>query len=409
MTNITPNKGQMQVIEEGIRVIKSGSKQVFQFAGNPGTGKSFVLAEIIKRSGINPDKVAPMAYTGTAANVMRKKGLLNAKTIHSTLYEAVETVLLDKAGNPIMDTYLNKPKKVLKFVPKPTPDIELFVIDEGSMVPWHMRQEIESRGIPVIVTGDLDQLPPVGDKPAYLIGDDVMVLTEIMRQALNSPIIYLSQRAKYGLPIHCGLYGNYYNQEVLVIERNQVTPEMLLNSQVILCSKNKTRDNLNREVRSLKGYSGMLPRFGEKLICRKNNYDKQVEDITLANGLMGYVISEPDVSGLNKDHTFRLDFQPFITHRPFTDLYADFKYFNGDAETRRMIKDDYMGYHPGEKFELAYAITVHASQGSQYDCGMYFEEYLGGGTEVQRKLNYTAISRFAKRMIYVKEPVKKFF
>lgn len=405
---ITPNAGQEAVIRAGVDIIRSSSNQVFQFVGNPGTGKSFVLSEIIRRSGIDPNRVAPMAYTGAAVNVMKKKGLLNAKTIHSTLYETVEEIVRDKNGKPVMNTYLNVPLKRMVLIPKPTPDVDVFVIDEGSMVPYNMKQEIESRGKPIIVTGDLDQLPPVGDKPAYLYDGDIMVLTEIMRQALDSPIIYLSQRAKNGLPIHCGLYGNFYDQEVLVIEREDLTDEMLINSQAVLCGKNSTRDMINERVRFLKGHSNSsFPEFGEKIICRNNARDIIAGDINLANGLMGYVVNRPDVSRFNsRDQTLSIDFMPFISNVPFLDVLANYKYFNATYEQKRLMKNDLHGIS-GNLFELAYAITVHLSQGSQYDCGLFYEEFLR--SDIHNKLVYTAISRFAKRMIYVKAPVKKFF
>lgn len=407
MTPIIPNAGQEAVIRAGVDVIKHGTKQVFQFVGNPGTGKSFVLSEIIRRSGIDPKRVAPMAYTGTAVNVMKKKGLLNAKTIHSTLYEVVEETVLDGNGKPVMDTYLNKPMTKLKLIPKPTPDVDVFVIDEGSMVPFSMKAEIESRGIPIIVTGDLDQLPPVADTPAYLADGDVMELTEIMRQALDSPIIYLSQRAKHSLPIHCGIYGNYYDQSVLVIDREDLTDEMLINSQAVLCGTNRTREEINDKIRHIKGYSGRLPQFGEKIICRNNNRMEIAGDINLANGLMGYVLNRPDPSGINlRNGTYKLDFKSFISDVPFVDLDANLRYFNASPEEKKAIKNAKFG-QSGELFELAYAITVHLSQGSQYDCGLFYEEFLR--KDIHNKLVYTAISRFAKRMIYVKAPVKKYF
>lgn len=394
-------QGQKEVINAAVDCIRHGTQQVFQYAGNPGTGKSVVLSEIIKRLNFKPDEILPMAYTGTAANVMRRKGLFNACTIYSGLYEPVETPLI-RDGKPVIDTYLDKPIMVVRFVPKPIdPKVRLIVFDEAGMIPFQMKHEIESRGIQIVATGDLDQLPPINDVPAYLADGNVMVLTEIMRQALDSPIIYLSQRAKYGLPIHCGFYGN----DVLVIDREDITPQMYLNSQVILCGKNRTRDVLNEEIRHLKGFSGMLPQHGEKIVCRKNNRNIVADNIMLSNGTIGYVLNDPDVSGVYKNKTFKLDFIPFMSKVPFINIDADFQYFNADYETKKAIKDD--KYSMGEKFELAYAITTHLSQGSQYDNGIYYEEFLN--RDIQRKLNYTAITRFARKMIYVKQPTKKYF
>lgn len=397
------NRGQKRVIQEAVTNFKTGRKQVFQFTGNAGTGKSVVLAEIIRELGLGPDEIAPMAYTGTATNVMRAKGLINAKTIHSTLYEVIETPMVDKNGHVIMDTYLDKPKMVLQLVPKPIPPgIKLFIIDEASMVPYSMKAEIESRGIPIIATGDLDQLPPVADQPAYLIGDDILVLDEIMRQAENSPIVYLSQRAKHNLPIHCGRYGD----QVYVVERENISLEMLANTQIVLCGKNKTRDEiLNPEIRKFKGYSGMLPQYGEKLICRKNNHFIMNDGIFLSNGTIGYALNNPDVSGMKSRGTFTLDFMPFFGQRPFTNLTVDLNYWNAPFELKSSIKRD--PFSKGEKFEFAYAITTHLSQGAEYDNGIYYEEFLN--SNIQRNLNYTAITRFRNSLIYVKPPVKKYF
>lgn len=394
-------ESQKEVINAAVDCIRRGNRQVFQYAGNPGTGKSVVLSEIIRRLNFTPDEILPMAYTGTAANVMRRKGLANACTIYSGLYEPVEAPLI-RDGRPVMDTYLNKPVKTLKFVPKQIdPKIKLMVFDEAGMIPYNMKHEIESRGIQIIATGDLDQLPPINDTPAYLVDGNVMVLKEIMRQALDSPIIYLSQRAKNGLPIHCGLYGD----DVLVIDREDITSQMYLNSQIVICGKNKTRDTLNEEIRSLKGFSGMLPQHGEKVICRKNNSTIVADNIMLSNGTIGYVLNDPDVSGVYRNQTFKLDFIPFMSRVPFLNIDADFKYFNADFETKKMIKND--KYAMGEKFELAYSITTHLSQGSQYDNGVYYEEFLN--RDIQNRLNYTAITRFARKMIYVKQPIKKYF
>jgi ATP-dependent exoDNAse (exonuclease V) alpha subunit len=59
-------------------------------------------------------------------------------------------------------------------------------------------------------------------------------------------------------------------------------------------------------------------------------------------------------------------------------------------------------YRPdGEKFEFGYAITTHLSQGSQYFNGIYLQEYFGGGYDINKRLNYTGITRFRHKCIYV--------
>lgn len=386
---------QESIIEAAVDWYKNSSEQVFQFSGNPGTGKSVVMNEIIRRLKLNINRVAPMSYVGAAAINMRTKGLINAKTIHSWLYDPVEVPVLDSQGNPIMDTYFNTPLTELKFRPKDLSDINLMAIDEGGTVPLSMREDILSRGKKVLVAGDLDQLMPVADSPAFLYSGKVHVLTQIMRQAENSPIVYLCQRAKYGLPIHTGYYG-----DVLVITEDEVTNDMMMNSGVLLCGKNATRDRLNDHIRhNILHFNSLLPVCGEKVICRKNNWGIECGGINLTNGLTGVVFNHPDVSQFD-GRSFRMDFMPDLTNIPFKDIPIDYEYFTGNRETKNTIKSTKMRGRTN-LFEFGYSQTVHLAQGSQWINGMYYEEYLHPDTN--NRLNYTGLSRFRKRCIYVKQ------
>ena len=114
---MTLTNEQEKVVQAAVHFYKNTSEQVFQFTGPPGTGKSVVLSEILRRLNLPLTEVAPMAFTGAAAIVMRLKGLINAKTIHSWLYEAIESPLLDDNGQIIMDNYLNRLIITLRFVP----------------------------------------------------------------------------------------------------------------------------------------------------------------------------------------------------------------------------------------------------------------------------------------------------
>lgn len=394
------NKKQKYIVDEAVKFYKQGNEQVFQISGNPGTGKSVVLNAIADRLGLNRERIAPMAFMGAAAIVMRLKGMYNARTIHSWLYTPVDTPVTDKLGNTIMDEYFNRPKMHLGFEPKPLSDKDIIFIDEGGMVPYSLKNEIESRGLPIIVAGDRDQLDPVMDKPAYLSEGKIYVLDEIMRQAENSAIIYLSQRAKNGLPIHNGYYGN-----VLVIYEDELSPEMILSSNIIICGKNATRDKYNKYVRQdlLNIYSD-IPMYGEKVVCRKNNWNIDIAGINLANGLTGSVVNWPDVSSFD-GKTFKIDFKPDLLNIPFQGLTCDYRYFTAEHAARQYIKKD--PYSTGEKFELAYAITTHMSQGSEYNKGIYIEEYMG--PDITKKLNFVGISRFKQSCTYVKKRRKIYY
>lgn len=393
------NAGQVAVIEAAVNWYYNSSEQVFQISGNPGTGKSVVLNEIIRRLHLRMDNVAPMAYTGAAAIVMRTKGLMTAKTIHSWLYEPVEVPNVDKDGHPIMDAYLNRPIMHLEFVPRDLKNIKLIVIDEAGSVPESMKQDILNTGAKVLVAGDLDQLPPVSDNPAFLYTGHVYMLTEIMRQAEGSPIIYLSQRAKHGYPIHTGNYGD----SVLVITEDEVTDQMLYQSPVVLCGKNATRERLTNYIRrEIYHKPSNLPTFGEKLICRKNNWLLEAGGINLTNGLTGTVINHPDATGFD-GKCFTIDFVPdIVSNICFTQIAANYQYLTAE----RVVKDEMKKsrYTEGNLFEFGYAQTVHLAQGSQWPCGMYYEEYMR--PDINNKLNYTAISRFSNMCIYVKQKRK---
>lgn len=401
------NQGQQAVLDAAINWFYNSSEQIFEFDGEAGTGKSVTLNAIIKALKLKEYQYMPMAYTGAAAIVMRTRGLKRAKTIHSSLYHAVEIPIYSDDPLKRMNTEMDAVKYVVKFLPIPPEllpqEIKLFIIDEGFMVPASMKKELLKYGRKILVTGDSGQLPPVEGQPAFLIGDNVMHLTEIMRQAADNPILYLAHQARHGLPISCGMYGN----DALVIDSNDLTPEMILNSGPILCARNNTRDFFNRRIREIRGFTDEMPMYGERIICRNNNWDISTDGISLTNGLSGYCISPFDISRYKK-YKYQFDFLADMARVPFFKLDLDIPYFTApDAETRKAIKDKInttaARFYSGELFEFAYAITTHVSQGSEFPCGLIYEEHLGGGALNHARLLYTAITRFKYKLILVKE------
>lgn len=370
---------------------------VFEFAGGPGTGKSFVLDFIIRYLGINREQIAPMAYTGAAAVNMRTKGLLNAGTIHSWIYHTTVTQKHDNQGNIIVDDYFNRPKETLDFVPKVVlKNIKLIIIDEAYMVPLSLKKDIERFGIKIIACGDWNQLPPINDKPAYLTSNNVRLLTKIMRQAEDSYIVKLAYAALNGYTISNGYYG-----DALVINEDELTDQMITSSGIILSSKNITREYYNDKVRKIYGFNTKLPQYGERIICRSNNKYEVVQDINLANGLIGSVVNAPDVSGFDGS-TFNLHFKPDLLEIPF-DIRASYKYFTAPYQQREILKND--RFLEGEKFEFGYAITTHLSQGSQFNNVIVLDEPMRG--DLNNRLSYVAITRAKQRLILVKKNFKK--
>ena len=395
------NQGQKIIVNEAVKWFHQGNEQVFQIQGPPGTGKSFVMNAIVDALGLNRDRVAPMSYIGAAAINMRVKGFHNAKTIHSWLYMPVEDIYYDEDGHIVMDNYFHKPKKKLTFVPKPLGDIDLMVMDEAYATPLSMKAEIESRNKPILAAGDRDQLSPVKDAPAYLVDGKIYFLDEIMRQEAGSAIVYLSRRIRDGLPLHCGWYGN-----VLVIEKEDLNDDLIRKANVIICGRNDTRDMMNKYIREkLLGKTSDVPQFGERMVCRKNNFQLDLDGISLANGLMGMVTSHVDPSVFD-GKTYTIDFQPDLMRKPFKRLKCDYKYLVASHENRLAMKSN-PRFYPGEKFEYAYAITSHISQGSEWDKGIYLEEALN--PTMDSRLAYVGLTRFRQACVYVKRKRVKYY
>ena len=399
------NYGQEKAVQDGVLWFKNSSEQIYEVDGEAGTGKSVVLFEIIRRLGLRPYEILPMAYTGQAAIVMRTKGFTNSKSIHSSLYTVVKERKPYK-NDPFMsmNTQFNLEEYTNVFRPLKVGELDknirLMIIDEGWMVPDTMKNEITKHGIKILVAGDSGQLPPIGGNPDFLTGYNVHHLTELMRQSLNNPIVYIAHRARRGEPIHCGLYGN----KVLVINESDLTNEMVLGVGNIICGTNKTRDAFNRTIRHLKGYENPLPYMGEKIICRNNNWSVTLDNIALANGLTGVVVSPHDISKFNNGE-YILDFLPDLLNEPFKNINIDYEYLISPYDVRNQIKN-MRKYQNGELFEYANAITTHLSQGAEYYSGIYYEEFLR--SNIQNQLNYTGITRFREYAIYVKKQ-KKFY
>ena len=393
------NNKQAEIVVKAVNWYFNSSEQIFQFSGGPGTGKSVVLNSIVNAiSAKQRINIAPMAYTGAASIVMRLKGMPFARTIHSWLYKCVEEPAFDSFGNPMMDKYFNVPITIMKFVPnmEEMSKVDLIVIDEGGMVPMEMREDLLATGKKILVAGDIFQLPPISGSSAFLTTGKVEMLTEIMRQAEGSAIVYLSQRALHGLPIHLGVYG-----DCMVIQEHELTKEMLQYSNIILTCTNKTKETYNRFFRSeVAGFHGPLPHMGEKVICKRNNWGLESGGVNLTNGMSGIVINEPDIRSY-RDKLFTIDFNPMLTNSPFMGVEVDYEYFVASHERKMEIKQ-LKRPRAANQFDFGYAQTVHTAQGSQWYNGIYIQEPMRD----MNQIDYTAISRFSNSAIIVKNNAK---
>lgn len=396
---IVLNEKQQQFVDLAINWFHHSSSPLIQLAGFAGTGKSVVISEIVKRLNLRPNEILPMAYTGQACTIMRKRGFSNACTCHSGLFSPVQEYQKDEFSGAIkIDKTFNTPILNWKFILKDlsASNIKLIVLDEAWMIPKKFKRFIDATNIKVIAAGDPNQLPPISDEPGYLVDGDIFYLTELVRQSEKSPIIYLANRIREGRSIEFGTYGN----SAMVIRLDDLSDMMLANSNMVLCCINDTRDRINTKIRSdIKRITTNFPIFGERIICRKNNWKKEVDGIPLVNGLTGTIISPSGIDRFNGE-TLKIDFLADMLDKPFTNVDINFKYINSNHQDKKLLSKN--PYLKGERFEYAYASTVHLSQGSEYLNGVYISESFD--KNISRALNYTAITRFKNSLIYVKHP-----
>lgn len=442
------NDDQRRVVDKAVDWFYNSPEQVFQYIGAAGTGKSTVMLAILSELKLEQYEVAPMTYVGAAAMVMREKGIPNARTIHSYIFDVVDqdtpmikSWLIEDAmkNNPRYKNPLMIPKKALyeafnHFTKMPaaylsekfdiyaddgilfkrrklSPSIKLICIDEGSMVPLRLRKEIQDANptCKILVCGDTNQLPPVGgEEMGFFTTGQVERLTEIERQAAGSPIIYI---ANYILE-HGALpdVGQYSSDTGIIEDWNwDVNMYSQYAADVMLAGTNRTRDAMNYAIRSqiLHGDPNIYPLLGEKVICRKNNWGEERNGIALVNGLQGYI--------LNYDNHQSFSYVNFITrgmnnvlfdHIPIDNVYLaashakrnELKHFTQYvpqfANPKRRVKVN--------KFEFAYCVTVHVAQGSQYNNGIFFEERFGPHDIITRFL-YTGVTRFKQGCLLVKK------
>ena len=282
-------------------------------------------------------------------------------------------------GKPKMKNVFVKKEKIGK-------KIKLIVVDEGSMVDTKTALDLMSFGLPIIVLGDLNQLPPVFGKPFFLQNPDV-ILRQIMRQAEGNPIIWLSQEILAGNDLKIGVYGNSS-----VIKKSDLTDYHFKNADIILSCTNRLRYNVNNYCREeIKGIKQLdYPHINEKVICRKNNWSKEIDNgVFLTNGTCGFVDDVYRSSFNGK--TMSIDFRPDFTHSVFKNVTFDYKHLyempGGETDDQ-----DFTSIY-NDKIEFAYAITVHSSQGSQWPKPLFLAEDITRNKEDRKKLWYTAVTR----------------
>ena len=386
-------------------------------AGYAGSGKSTLVKFIISALNIPDERVAYVAYTGKAANVLKNKGCPNATTAHKLLYHARQT----KNGN-----YVFTPKKVLDG------DYDLIVVDEVSMLPQELWYQLLSHGVYVLAMGDPGQLSPIADETNTVLENPHIFLDEVVRQAQDSAIIRLSMHIREGKDFR--LFPTVSGEVRIIPHRWQFEDEnaTLLQASQILCGTNAQRYEFNDKVRRMLG-RGPVPEPEDKIIGLKNHWDDvSDEGNALTNGAIGNIIPiqhytqvYPTIAKFKNwqptdilladfvtddgdtFHNLPIDYKCLTTNNP--SLTGAQEYTLGSYNKALEKKVEAYGYSSMEpliipyNFNYGYAITCWKAQGSEYpyvlayDCGWLRkkdkEEYI--------RYLYTAVTRAEKAIILV--------
>ena len=386
--------------EEALKITVSRFKNGEPYtciAGYAGTGKSTVIPYIIEALGVDPDlDVAYCAFTGKAATVLAQKGCANAITAHKLIYWADE-----KSDG----TFNFRKRKVLE-VP-----CKIVVVDEVSMLPKQMWEDLLSFKTYVIALGDPFQLPTINPKDDNgVLQKPHVFLDEVMRQAKENEIIRLTMGIRNMQPLSI-----FRGNDVQIFQKEELTSGMLLWSDIVLCATNQKRTDINSQVRELLG-KGEAPEIGDKIIGLHNEWNVlSSEGSPLTNGVIGQITSLKKVS---RALPRNLHFQGKMTYlqsdiltennETFNRIGIDYNFImNGEKtltnkQKKALSKNPYYENSVPYEFAYGYAITVHKAQGSQWDKVLVLEEWFPNDPVEHARWVYTAATRAAQKLVIIK-------
>lgn len=351
--------------------LKSRHKQWFYLAGFAGTGKTTLARHFAE--GLN-GLVLYMAYTGKAAMVMRKNGCVNALTIHATIY----------------NVDFNPATGVKKFVLKDVDELShvaLFVVDECSMVDSEIGKDLLSFGVPILVLGDPAQLPPVKGGGFFTNAEPDVMLTEIHRQAAENPIIQMATTIREGGRLQYGTYGR--NR---IIRREELAQQDVMDADQVLVGLNKTREAYNFRIREILKRAPGKPQEEDQLVCLKNE-----RTLGIFNGGLWKVVEIiPRKIGHLNDHCIRMH----VTSLDFEmtapiEVRVREEFFRGQG-----AEVPWKELRGTQQFDFGYALTVHKSQGSQWENVCLFDESGSFQSDRARWL-YTGLTRASETLTLV--------
>ncbi|MGL4573128.1 MAG: SF1B family DNA helicase RecD2 [Clostridium sp.] len=379
---------------EGIEII----------TGGPGTGKTTIIKCIIDIYEKNGMKVLLGAPTGRAAKRMSESTGREAKTIHRLLEMGV--------SDDEDDT-----KSIFNKGESEPLEADVIIIDEASMIDvtlMHNLLKAIKLGTRIIIVGDVDQLPSVG--PGNVLKDlinsgliKVVRLKEIFRQGAESLITVNAHRINSGEMPYLNKKGNdfYFIREddidailqTIIDLINRRLPKFnqgfdkLRDIQVLTPMRKGTLGviNLNESIQKVlnpeskykkeKTIKEMVFREGDKVMQTKNNYSLKWHRISGEGDEDGVGVFNGDMGFIEK-----IDEEEKIVTVVFDD--------------EKRVHYDYVYV---DELELAYAITIHKSQGSEFKV-IIIPAFMGSPFLMNRNLLYTGITRAKKLVVVVGMP-----
>ena len=378
--------------EEAIKTCLNSNMSII--TGGPGTGKTTIIKCIIDILENEGDKYILAAPTGRAVKRITETTGCEAKTLHRLLE-------ISKVDDNDIEKMINVDVKII--------DADVLIIDEASMIDIIMMNNLTralKKNTKVILVGDVNQLPSVG--PGTVLKDIIdsnviptIYLNTIYRQSSKSDIIVNAHKVNNGESIEfknkdTDMYFIKCNDTKNVIDEisslvsgrlQKVAPLDVMHDLQVLCPTKKTdlgvislnkllQDLLNKkeEFKKEKSFGDRVFRVGDKVMQIVNNYDKKFA----INGEYFEGIYNGDI-GFIKDIDF--EFEKVII------CFDDTKEVEYDFDEM-------------DELEHAYAVTVHKSQGSEFDY-VILPLLVGYKKLFTRNLLYTAITRAKKMLIII--------
>ena len=409
----------LELSEKQVEAVKMvNDNNVCIITGGPGTGKTTIIKTIIDIYKSRGKKVVLCAPTGRAAKRMTEATGEEASTLHRLLEIGKVS---DEKPDPDLDV---------------TPiDADVVIIDEMSMVDIFLMNYVVKalfKGTKLVLVGDTDQLPSVG--PGVVLKDLIdskripyIRLNKIFRQALQSEIIVNSHKVNEGInfledvknnAVDMKIYMNdddftqskkskeqdkdkssnrsdtkndfFFIQEKSTMQIiNKILELYNLEEQIITPSKkgdlgtknlNKViQENFNPAsvIKNEKKFGEIIYREGDKIMQTKNNYDimwrrKSEINSGIFNGEMGVIEKIDDEAG----------------------------------EVKIRFDDDkvaFYSYQDLDQIEHSFAITVHKSQGSEFQT-VIIPIYQAAPMLLTRNLLYTGMTRAKDKLIMIGNP-----